>query len=104
MPFLRELLRRIEQIAPAHSTAPVPEDQSVPGYRVAVVCIGIAFTLTGLYMGSEIGLALGLERGVDAAIVGSVILVALSIPAAVVGARTRLSTYMILQKPRVDGI
>lgn len=97
MPFFHELLRRIEQIAPAHSTAPVPEDQSVPGYRVAIVCIGIAFTLTGLYMGSEIGLALGLERGVDAALVGSAILVALSIPAAIVGARTRLSTYMIVQ-------
>lgn len=97
MSLLRNLLRRVEQIAPAHSTTPVPDDQSVAGYRVAFVCIGIAFTLTGLYMGSEIGLALGLKRGVHAAIIGSVILTVLSIPAAVVGARTRLSTYMIVQ-------
>lgn len=97
MPFIREILRRIERVAPAHSTTPVPPDQSVPGYRVAIVCIGVAFTLTGLYMGSEIGLALGLKHGIHAAIIGSLILTAMSIPAAVVGARTRLSTYMIVQ-------
>ena len=97
MNFLRALLRRAEQIAPAHTTTPVPDDQSVPAYRVAIVCIGVAFTLTGLYMGSEIGLALGLQGGIHAAIIGSVILAAMSIPAAIVGARTRLSTYMIVQ-------
>lgn len=97
MSLLRALLRRVEQIAPAHSTTPVPEDQSVPAYRVAVVCIGVAFTLTGLYMGSEIGLALGLRHGIDAALIGSIILSVISIPAAIVGARTRLSTYMIVQ-------
>lgn len=97
MSILRSLLSRVEQIAPAHTTTPVPEDQSVPAYRVAIVCIGVAFTLTGLYMGSEIGLALGLKGGIDAAIIGSVILSVMSIPAAIVGARTRLSTYMIVQ-------
>jgi cytosine permease len=97
MNALRALLRRAEQIAPAHTTTPVPDDQSVPAYRVAVVCIGVAFTLTGLYMGSEIGLALGLNGGIHAATIGSVILAAMSIPAAIVGARTRLSTYMIVQ-------
>lgn len=96
MNFLRVLLRRVEQIAPAHTTTPVPDDQSVPAYRVAIVCIGVAFTLTGLYMGSEIGLALGLNGGIHAAIIGSVILAVMSIPAAIVGARTRLSTYMIV--------
>jgi cytosine permease len=84
-------------VAPAHSTAPVPLEESVAGYRVAIVCIGVAFTLTGLYMGSEIGLALGWRRGVRAAIIGSAILSAMSIPAAIVGARTRLSTYMIVR-------
>ncbi|HWG68377.1 MAG TPA: cytosine permease [Steroidobacteraceae bacterium] len=97
MSVVAELLRRVERVAPAHPTAPVPLDESVAGYRVAVVCIGIAFTLTGLYMGSEIGLALGWRRGVRAAVIGSVILSAMSIPAAIVGARTRLSTYMIVR-------
>ena len=95
--MLADLFGRLEQVAPAHPHAPVPLEESVPGYRVAVVCIGIAFTLTGLYMGSEIGLALGWHRGVRAAIIGSTILAAMSIPAAIVGSRTRLSTYMIVR-------
>jgi cytosine permease len=97
MSIVASLLRRLEQVAPAHPTAPVPLEESVAGYRVAIVCIGVAFTLTGLYMGSEIGLALGWRRGVRAAIIGSAILSAMSIPAAIVGARTRLSTYMIVR-------
>jgi len=91
--MFRRLLQRLEQIAPAHSMQPVPDAESVPGYRVAIVCVGIAFTLTGLYMGSEIGLEMGWRRGVYAAVVGSIILAVMSIPAAIVGARTRLSTY-----------
>ncbi|MBS0388148.1 MAG: cytosine permease, partial [Proteobacteria bacterium] len=96
-PFAR-LLRHIERVAPAHTAQPVPLEESVAGYRVAIVCVGIAFTLTGLYMGSEIAAELGWRRGVIAAVVGSVILATMSIPAAVVGARTRLSTYMIVQQ------
>src|SRR4051812_22053163 len=93
----RRLLRRLEQIAPAHSMQPVPDAESVPGYRIAIVCVGIAFTLTGLYMGSEIGLEMGWRHGVQAAVAGSLILAVMSIPAAIVGARTRLSTYMIVR-------
>jgi cytosine permease len=91
------LLRRIERVAPAHSLSPVPMEESVPAHRVAIVCIGIAFTLTGLYMGSEIALELGWRGGVIAATAGSIILAVMSIPAAIVGARTRLSSYMIVR-------
>ncbi len=91
------LLRRIERVAPSHTQQPVPMEESVPAHRVAIVCVGIAFTLTGLYMGSEIALELGWRRGVMAAVVGSIILAVMSIPAAIVGARTRLSTYMIVR-------
>ena len=75
---------------------PVPAEQSVAGYRVAVVCIGIAFTLTGLYTGSELAIALGLPTGIRAVVLGSVVLTVMSVPAAMIGARTRLSTYMIV--------
>lgn len=94
---LGRLFRRIEAVAPSHTTRPVPMEESVPAHRVAIVCIGIAFTLTGLYMGSEIGLELGWRKGVIAAVAGSLILAVMSIPAAIVGARTRLSTYMIVR-------
>ncbi len=95
--WLREALRELDGASHAHSTSPVPDEHSVPGYRVAVVCVAIAFTLTSLYMGAALARELGLDMGVRAVLVGSVILAVMSIPAAIVGARTRLSTYMIVQ-------
>ena len=68
----------------------------MPSYRVALICIGIAFTLTGLYTGSELAAALGLSTAIRAVIYGSIVLTVMSVPAAMVGARTRLSTYMIV--------
>lgn len=79
-----------------HSTTPVPTDQLVPGYRITLVTIGISFTLTGLYAGAELATSLGFQSALRAILVGSVVLGALSIPAAIIGARTRLSTYMIV--------
>jgi cytosine permease len=79
-----------------HSTSPVPLEQSIPGYRVTLVTIGISFTLTGLYAGAELGSALGLYPAIRAILIGSLVLGVLSIPAAIIGARTRLSTYMIV--------
>jgi cytosine permease len=90
------LIAKLDAVANAHSTVPVPLDQSVPAYRVALISVGIAFTLTGLYTGAELATALGLHVAVRAIVLGSLILTVMSVPAAVVGARTRLSTYMIV--------
>lgn len=79
-----------------HSTSPVPVEQSVPGYRITLVTIGIAFTLTGLYAGAELAAGLGLQAALRAILLGSAVLGALSIPAAIIGTKTRLSTYMIV--------
>jgi cytosine permease len=89
-------LRRLDSVADAHSTTPVPPDQSVSAFRVSAVMVGIAFTLTGLYTGSELASTLGLALGVRVTILGSVVLTVMSVPAAMIGARTRLSTYMIV--------
>jgi len=94
--WLRHALGRLDGAAQAHSTAPIPLEQLVPGYRVALVCIAVAFTLTGLYIGSELALTQGLAVGIHAVIIGSLILCMMSVPAAIVGAKTRLSTYMIV--------
>ena len=78
----------LDAVANAHSTVPVPLDESVPAYRVALISVGIAFTLTGLYTGAELATALGLHVAVQAIVLGSLILTVMSVPAAVVGART----------------
>lgn len=80
-----------------HALTPVPEHLAVPGWRVALVCIGIAFTLTCLYTGSELAAALGMAQGIKAVLIGCLVLAAMSVPAAVLGVRTRLSTYMIVR-------
>jgi len=90
------ILGALDGIANAHSTSPVPLDQSVSAFRVSLVMVGIAFTLTGLYTGSELATSLGLPTGIRASVLGAIVLTAMSVPAAVVGARTRLSTYMIV--------
>src|SRR5579872_2486280 len=92
----RRLLSRLDAAADADATSPVPADRSVPAYRVCAVMIGVAFTLTGLYTGSELAMSLGLAVGIRAAILGSIVLTVMSVPAAMVGSRTRLSTYMIV--------
>lgn len=92
----RKSLDALDGISNAHSTTPVPSDQSVSAFRISMVMLGIAFTLTGLYTGSELATALGLTTGIHASVLGGAVLTAMSVPAAIVGARTRLSTYMIV--------
>ncbi len=94
--WLHQALSQLDGAAQAHTTAAVPLDQSVPSYRIALVCIAISFTLTGLYIGSELALAQGLAAGIRAVVIGSLVLCAMSVPASMVGAQTRLSTYMIV--------
>jgi cytosine permease len=91
-------LRRLDAVSGAHATSAVPADQTVRGYRIAVICVGIAFTLTGLYTGSTLAASLGLADGIRAVVIGSIILTVMSVPAAMVGARTHLSTYMIVTR------
>ncbi len=96
MTWMRNALQRLDGVTQAHSTTPVPADQTVPGYRIALICIGVSFTLTGLYAGSILATTLGLRIGILAVVIGSALLTLMSLPAAVLGARTRLSTYMIV--------
>ncbi len=98
MSFWRKLLSRLDGAADADATSPVPPDRSVPAYRVCAVMLGVAFTLTGLYTGSELAMSLGLAVGIKAAVLGSIVLTVMSVPAAMVGSRTRLSTYMIVSR------
>ncbi len=97
MKALRQALRRLDGVAQANATTPVPFEETVPGHRIALICIGISFTLTTLYTGSALAATLGLRTGILAVVVGSLLLAVMSVPAALLGARTRLSTYMIVR-------
>ncbi len=77
----------------------VPQEKTVSGLRIALIVVGIMITLPAFLTSAQVGQALGLIRGATAIGAGSVILASFGCLIAVVGARSRLSTYMIIQFP-----
>ncbi len=92
-----ELHERFQAVTHEHTRSPVPEVETVGGLQIAMICMGITLTLPALYTGGELAAGLGLSRAVAAVVVGALLLGLMSIPAAVVGMRTRLSSYMIIE-------
>ena len=80
-----------------HTRSRVPDQATIGGFRIAVVVFGIGVTLPIFYIGSEISLALGLRRAALALFGGCAIVGLMMIVTSIIGARTRLSTYMIIQ-------
>ena len=81
----------------ASSRTPVDESEAVSGFQIGVVIIGISITLPLLYSAGELAHGIGLTRGTIAVIIGALILSVMSVPASVVGVRSRLSSYMIVE-------
>ena len=81
----------------ASSRTTVADAETVSGLQIGVVLIGIAITLPLLYSAGELARGIGLSKAIIAAVTGALILSLMSVPAAVVGARTRLSSYMIIE-------
>lgn len=81
----------------ASSRVPVDESEAVSGFQIGVVLIGIAITLPLMYSAGELAQGIGLSKAIIATFAGALILSLMSVPAAIVGARTRLSSYMIIE-------
>lgn len=81
----------------ASARIPVLAEECVSGLQIGIVLIGISITLPLLYSAGELGQGLGLGRAALATVLGALILSLMSIPAAIVGVRTRLSSYMIIE-------
>lgn len=81
----------------ADSRTPVDPRQAVSGLQIGIVLIGISITLPLMYSAGELAQGMGLRSAVTAALIGAMILSVMSVPAAIVGASTRLSSYMIIE-------
>ena len=81
----------------ADARTPVDRAETVSGLQIGVVLIGISITLPLMYSAGELALGIGLGPAVIATLVGALILSLMAIPAAIVGAKTRLSSYMIIE-------
>ncbi|MCG8412899.1 MAG: cytosine permease, partial [Pseudomonadales bacterium] len=75
----------------------VREEETVSGWSVGVVVFGICLTLPTLYTGAFTAEQLGFMGTAQAVLVASLVLAMMSIPAAIVGAETRLSSYLIIE-------
>ncbi|RMF09935.1 MAG: cytosine permease, partial [Alphaproteobacteria bacterium] len=76
---------------------PVPAERRVSGWEVALVVYGIGITLPIFFLGSELGETLGLRDAAIAFFGGCLLLGILASATAIVGARTGLSSYMIIE-------
>src|SRR3546814_17145575 len=57
----------------SHASGPLPEELTVPGWRVALIIARFTFSLPGFLHGAQTGLALGLPRAVLVALPGGLI-------------------------------
>ena len=79
-----------------YARAPVPDDATVGGYRIAVVTFGIGITLPVFFMGSTLSDALGATQMLLVSLFACVIVGLMMCVTGIVAANTRLSTYMLL--------
>ena len=75
----------------------VSQSETVSGWSLGLVLVGICLTLPSLYTGANAAQHLGVIGTAKAVGLASAVLACMSIPAAIVGARTRLSSYMIIR-------
>ena len=91
-----EAVSALDELSEDHSREPVPLKESVHGIRIATIIIGVMITVPVLVTGSEIGLAMGLENAIATFFIGGFVLTLLCCLTAAVGAKARISTYMLL--------
>ncbi len=81
----------------ASSRTPVAESETVSGFQIGVVIVGISITLPLMYSAGQLAQGVGLSQAIVAAVIGALILSLMSVPAAIVGVNARLSSYMIVE-------
>jgi len=81
-----------------YANAPVPDSRTVSGWRVAMIVTGFNIALPGFLSGAQVASALGMRDAVLAALLAGLILCAMGCITAVVSVRTRLTTYLLVQR------
>lgn len=78
-----------------YARRPVPEERQVKGWHIVVIYVGVALTLPAYLTGGQVGINVGLTGGIVATVIAALVLAGVGAVTGYVGARTRLSTYMI---------
>lgn len=89
-------MSELERVTDSYADRAVPREQGVGPLGLALVVIAIFISLPAYIQGIELGHALGFYDALIAFVAGSAVLMAIGCCCAAVGARTRLSTYLII--------
>jgi cytosine permease len=90
-------MTRTRDIADDFTREPVPDRATVPAWQIIVVIVGIGITLPIFFLGAELARSVGFKTAVAGFFSGSVPLGLLGAVTGYIGAKTRMSSYLILQ-------
>jgi len=79
-----------------YSTSPVPADQTVSGFRIAMILMGVIIALPAFAMGAQLAHSMGTRAALAGSWIGGLLLSIIAMLAAVAGARSRLSSYLLI--------
>lgn len=80
------------------ANVPVPESETVGGWRVAMILTGFAISLPSFLSSAQISSALGMREALIVALLAGVLLCLMGCMTAIVSVRTRLTTYLLVQR------
>src|SRR3546814_14797904 len=83
----------------SHASGPLPEELTVPGWRVALIIASFTFSLPGFLHGAQTGLALGLPRAVLVALPRGPLRCAGACLHDIIRVRPRLPPHLLVQRP-----
>ncbi|MDA5193976.1 cytosine permease [Govanella unica] len=87
----------MEELVSDHFRAPVPPERRVSGWKIGLIVFTIGLTLPIFFIGATIGQQLGIADAARTFFGGCLLLGVLASLTSIVGARTGLSSYMIIQ-------
>lgn len=91
------MLDKTVEPADNYTSSQVPEHQTINGWRVAAVVIGINVGLATFLNGAQVGSALGLKDALICAFLAGMILCIMGILTSIASVRSRLTTYVLVQ-------
>lgn len=90
---------KFDELTEDYTLEPVPLDHNTTGLKVAMVICAIGITLPAIWVSSDLAIRNGFMDANIAFWIGNAIVAFIGLFTAVVGSRSRLSTYMIIQFP-----